>query len=326
MNYRYIYGLIFVVSAVTILAVSCTKDKVPIPEIPIGKDPNSCDECTPLQPAGNTGFTDLTFLDSIYFDSPQFNPNNDDEIVFIQSISGIQRLYKLNLITKQKTLIFEGHFSGNHISWGANDWILLPLMDFQIWKIKSDGTQLTQVTSNGKWFHPEWNNFGDKFIAFQGYVSASLYYKIKIFEASGTVLDSINCYDGGGDWNNSLGYGVADVNSISVFNTSSGELISDFKAETTKNYSNFTWISEYEALVTDVYGIYKYNILTKSLVKIKCSCNSKIYNLSSVNIDKTKVLFSFHEFNRVDSSTLLEQSTLYKMNVDGTQIEKIEIP
>lgn len=304
-----------------ILLTSCRKDKVQH----FAENPNSieCQDCTPI-PDGNIGVLDQYVQDTNYFTSAQFNPNNDNEIVYLEWTSLNEKLFKLNLITLQKTLIFEGDFSGSHISWGKNDWILFSLMDYQIWKIKSDGTQLTKVTSNGNWFHPEWNINGDLFIAYHGYVNSSQFYSGKVWNPSGNIIDSFNWSPLIGDWNSSIGYGCVYDARISVINPIEDVFVSDYYS-ISSNYFSYNWINEDEALITSVNGIYNYNIITNKLNKIKCSCNSKIYSGGTVNNNRTKIIYSLSSLSRLNGSTILDKSNLVIMNVDGTNEEFIEI-
>jgi hypothetical protein len=311
-----------IILIVSIFSTSCRKDKGP----PFLEDSNSfqCNDCS-IIPVGNFSVFDQYILDTNYLTSPQFNPNNDNEIVFIEWTSTSKKLYKFNLITSQKTLIFEGNISGSHISWGKNDWILFSLMDYQIWKIKSDGTQLTKVTSNGSWFHPEWNIDGELFITYHGYVNSNIYYSGKIWNSSGLIVDSFNWSPIIGDWNSDIGYGCVCDSRISVIDPFIDNYISDFNSNST-NYFSFNWISDDEALITSVDGIHKYNIITKKLENIKCSCNSRIYSGGTVNSHRTKIIYSLSILSRLDGSTILDKSMLVTIDVDGTNEELIEIP
>lgn len=318
------YNFLVIIFLITITLSSCKKDKVPELIDEVESISNECDGCQPL-PDGNFGVFDQYLTDSIYYTSAQFNPNNDNEIVYMKWELGGQTIYKYNLITQQNTFVFNGQFSGCKISWGADDWILLPLMDFQIWKIKSDGTQLAQVTSNGAWFHPEWNIAGDRFIAFHGYVDVNDFHKGKVWSTNGVVIDSFNWSPTISDWNNPLGLGCVNNGKISVIEPYTGEYISYLETEPI-DYSGFNWISGTEALITSKKGIYRYNINTYSLTKIKCSCSSMFYLGGTVNSSNSKIIFSRAELTRLDGSTVLDRSRLVMMNIDGTEEVKIEIP
>lgn len=322
MTFKLKYKITLPIVIVLVLCTACKKDKVP----QFSENYNSfqCSDCLPI-PAGNPGVFDQYILDTNYFTSPQYNPNNDDEIVYIEWASMSKKLYKLNLLTSQKSLIFEGDLSGSHISWGKNDWILFSLMDYQIWKIKSDGTQLTKVTSNGSWFHPEWDSEGDLFIAYHGYVNSSLYYSGKIWDGSGSLVDSFNWSPIIGDWNSSIGYGCVYDARISVVDPFLNSVISDFNTNAT-NYFSFNWITNEEALLTSVDGIYKYNIYSKKLEHLKCSCNSKIYSGGTVNSNRAKIIYALSTLSRIDGSTILDKSILVSMDINGTNEEIIEIP
>src|ERR1043166_930597 len=55
---------------------------------------------------------------------PVFNPNNDDDLLFVSFNQGTGYVYRYNLVSGEKHLIFHGNLLPPP-QWGANDWILL---------------------------------------------------------------------------------------------------------------------------------------------------------------------------------------------------------
>lgn len=317
-TYHHYYFLCIIVLALS----SCRKDKVPIPII---EEPleESCPDCLPI-PEGNYGMDDMYILDSIHFSGPQFNPNDDNEIAFVQTGQGVHRVFTFDLTTLEKTLIFEGHLSGVDISWGADNWILLPLMDFQIWKVRPDGTELSQVTSGGSYFHPSFNLSGDRFISYHGYVGLE-YYPAVIWDINGNKIDSFNWIPDNGDWKHSSLFGGQHTTKIIAIEPYGKDTVSIFHKDLS-NYFDFAWVSDDEALISNLEGIHRYNIYTKEFTKLKCSCESKRYYNATVNNSRTKVIYQRVDLSRYDGSTILEKSTLVIMNPDGTGEELVEIP
>ncbi len=99
--------------------------------------------------------------DSIACEYPSINPNNPLELIFVKTTIGKPQpeLVIYNLVTGSQRVIHRGDVRGYKIDWGRNGWILfremvssqssLPL----IFKIKQDGTGLTQLTFGaGKYF------------------------------------------------------------------------------------------------------------------------------------------------------------------------------
>jgi len=307
---------------VILFLFSCRKDKVP-QIISENTNAETCD-CVPLS-SSNVGVFDQYVQGEKYYLWPQFNPNNDDEIIYVEPSPGnIKLLYKLNLITLEKTLIFQGVMSYEP-SWGFDDWILLNLMDYQIWKIKSDGTQLTQVTSNGAWFHPEWSSTEDKFIAYQGYINNNLY-PGKIWDINGTIIDSFEWSPTVGSWRHPLYYGGVSTGKVIVIDPFSNQFISTLNTDPNKSYNSFNWISGSEALLTNIDGMYRYNIYTKDITKLKCSCSSRRYIGGTTNSSNTKIIYQLAVLTRIDGGTVKEERELVIMNFDGTDEEIIAVP
>ena len=308
---------------VILLLYSCRKDKVPqiSPENIIEE---ACD-CIPLS-TSNIGVFDQYIQGEKYYLWPQFNPNNDNEIIYVETSPGnIKLLYKLNLVTLEKTLIFEGKMPYEP-SWGFDDWILLNLMDYQIWKIKSDGTQLTQVTSNGAWFHPEWSLSDDKFIAYHGYVDVNDFYSGVVWDVNGAVIDSFEWSPTVGSWRHPLYYGGVSTEKVVVIDPLANQFISTLNTDPNKSYNSFNWISEYEALLTNIDGMYRYNIYTKDITKLKCSCSSRWYIGGTTNSSNTKIIYQLALLTRIDGGTVQEERELVIMNFDGTDETIINIP
>jgi hypothetical protein len=322
-----IKGLVII--SMILFSASCRKNGVCEQNL----DTNSiedCPGCEPLAPWSG-GMFDQTYHDSISYCSPLFNPNNNDEIIFLQynePYSLTPSLYKLNLITGEKTFIYEGPLSGIDITWGDDDWILLPLTDHQIWKIKSDGSNLTQVTSDGKWFHPVFNPDGNRFVAWRGYVNNnSENYRYKIWDMNGNVIDSFflqECLVA--KWSNTGFGGTNSTEDIIVMDPSSGEIISQINTPL-ENYQHFSWISESEALITALKGVFRYNIYSHTFTKLKCHCSSRRFLISTVNNDQSKVIFQVTEYRRLeDEPTIMTKSYLVMTNIDGTNEQVIDIP
>jgi|GEM_PF-1976332 hypothetical protein len=98
---------------------------------------------------------------------PRFNPNDGDEIIFMDRPYGSQfefRLwrYRISSISMEQVLagsnLVNTHFSAD---WGSNDWILLNLRSAggaeNIFTVKSNGDSLTQLTFTSMNFSPLWS-------------------------------------------------------------------------------------------------------------------------------------------------------------------------
>ena len=111
-------------------------------------------------------------------DLPVPNPNNPFEFTFLRKLSeniGLNsELCTYNFCTNELKVVTDIVLYG--LDWGVNNWLIFTGPQHQIWKIKPDGTGLTQLTfnsgapsirakwsPNGKMF--VYNHFGSLYIA-----------------------------------------------------------------------------------------------------------------------------------------------------------------
>ncbi|HEX7413429.1 MAG TPA: hypothetical protein VF411_05230, partial [Bacteroidia bacterium] len=131
-----------------------------------------------------------TFNDTIY-NTPCFNPNNSNEIIYVQGIQSIHKsnLVKQNLSTGHKTYIISDIWQKP--DWSVKDWIVFNHADNQVWKIKTNGDSLQQLTSQGG-LEAIWDKTGNK-IAYwteTGIGQTNTYYTF-ITDISGNIMDTL---------------------------------------------------------------------------------------------------------------------------------------
>lgn len=99
-------------------------------------------------------------------------------------------LWIMDLDTQQKTLL---HLNGRNGDWAPDsEWIVFNSGP-QIFKMKIDGTQLTQLTSQGRNFFPDWSPDGER-IVFSGDTS------IVTMDENGGVINYLHGAGGMPDW------------------------------------------------------------------------------------------------------------------------------
>jgi hypothetical protein len=157
--------------------VSCTKDQLP--------DPDACRDL--ITPSG-IHLGPVYINDLPYYSSPCFNPNNEEEIIYLGA-DGLDtfKLYKLNLKTNERSEILEGLIYPIP-RWSVKDWIIFSKSDFNVYKIKSNGDSLTQLTDSGNCFGPVWNKEGNSFIYHEGFTTPT---RGIVCEEDGLVIDTI---------------------------------------------------------------------------------------------------------------------------------------
>ena len=141
--------IVIAISLVWIL--SCTKDKATGPVC----------TCPDIQP----GPAITVFLEQGHkYSWPIFNPNNNNEILYSlrDSSSGAYQLVKYNMASGVKNILLDNVRVSYQPKWSESDWIVYSNhSDNQIWRIKSNGDSLEQI-SIGEWnFAPVLDASGD---------------------------------------------------------------------------------------------------------------------------------------------------------------------
>lgn len=299
-----------------LVLASCGKEKYPTEVTPITSD------CLEL---GTPPLNDWNYLiDPNYYTYPCFNPNNSNEIIFTHRNygSGQTILYRYNLTTKEKSFIYEGVqiFAPR---WGSNDWILMNLSDRNIWKIKSDGTNLTQLTDSGNDFYPTWNSNATCFAAFRGSFNDNLQ-KTILYTPEAIPFDTLEDSGVSASTNWSIS-GVAcsvSPNNISVANLNLDTLLFLYNGEF-NHIGGCHWISNEEFLWSFEEGIFKTNYITSSTELVKASCRTRSYQSPTFHPNANKIIWTRVELKQLNSQDILVTSRLFIMNPDGS--EEVEI-
>lgn len=294
------------------------------------KDENSevinqvASDCQELGTAPLQGWNYI--VDSASYLYPCFNPNNPNEIIFTHKEygNGLTRLYRYDLISHQKTLLHIGdqNFAPN---WGSNNWILMNLSGNSVWKVKPDGTELTQLINSGNDFYPIWRSDCAFFSAFRGFFTDNLQKSI-LYTSDGTAIDTLQNTGLGStsDWRDDGlscsmgGYGpkVSDINNDVVIYYDSAQY----------NFSGGSrWLNEFEFIWSDECGIYKTNYVTGEKTLVKESCRTRNYQDPTYHPLINKIIWTRVELNQVNNFDIEVKSRLFIMNPDGTEETEIII-
>ncbi|WKZ65099.1 MAG: hypothetical protein QY325_10035 [Flavobacteriales bacterium] len=127
-----------------------------------------------------------------------FNPANGDEILVQRDPNGggwaNSQFYRLNLSTGTFQLVHEGAFTYSP-AWGPSGWIAFTQAsapNWNIWKVKSNGDSLTQLTFTGNCFRPIWNPDGTEIGYSTGNLSQAPLNSLSIrIAADGSAIDTL---------------------------------------------------------------------------------------------------------------------------------------
>lgn len=264
------------------------------------------------------------------YGSPYFNPNNPNEFLYAGSKESDRGIIKYNILDKTHQVIYkltDEYTIASRAKWNNNDWILLVLkkdLNFNIWKIKSNGDSLTQLTFTNKCFDPEWNLSGDKFVYELGYTSPTISI---IADENGQTLDTIQ---GGTPYSwqhDSLGL-TSGIPGISYFTLGNGiptRLYYVLSEDNILYAMNAIWINNEEIIWPNSTGIYKININTEQIEKIKETCENRVYIHSAYSPISNKLIFTRLDREQVGPQTIQNTTRIVMMNTDGTGEEVIDL-
>jgi len=306
---------IYIISVILCISVGSCKKSAPLVLPTVNtEEPDTC-YCKPLQEPGATlGCPECnTDLDETYFGSPIINPINADELIYLDGVYPNSKISFYNLQTHEKRALINENVERN-FSWSRKDWILFQRSaDFNLYKIKSNGDSLTQLTYGGKWFHGRWNYEGTKFIVYQKFNSIS---KSFIMNEQGVVIDSLtNWKHRGGYWSHPLYYLGGSIFEIIVMDIENKMVIKKLSFE--KEIDLVGWVSLEEFMYRQATKLYLYNITTSQTKLIKCHCNTS-YQTNTCSSDFSKLLFVKIVDSLQTNNRIFEDSKLIFMNKDGT--------
>jgi Tol biopolymer transport system component len=279
-----------------------------------------------------------------HYTYPIFNPNNSMEIAYIKEniYEGIREIWKFNLCTGEKHLITDN--ARFHLDWSVKDWIVYTGTGNQLYKVKSDGDSLIQIT-NAPGLHREarWNEQGSKIVYINWSDQGTF---IILANESGIILDSSIKPQiagiGGLNWKDGKITGGNTVDSeerIVVI----GEI--DFETEeltpidildlpdTTLNLHNsdFPQTSSYigasnKLFYTSEHQMYVYDINTQSRTIITTGADNRGYESAEVSSDGKTIIYTRIDRIQIDNCNLEYTELLYLMDIDGGNERIIEIP
>lgn len=246
--------------------------------------------------SGSGNLVNWPGIDTVY-NTPSFNPNNSNEIIYVRGIISANKSYlvKKNLITNSETVVISDIWSKP--DWSIKDWIVFNHADNQVWKIKSNGDSLTLLTPTLEGGHNSiWSPDGNK-IAFIKEIG-SIKYPI-IADGLGNHLDTLTYFQFYfNDWSSNGIYICAPSNAtVKYQNVQTNQVFdaagisADPQGSNNVFINGVSWTPDSQYLVwSNRHGIYKTNISNNETIKIKNSCDSKYYTSVSVSPDGKKII------------------------------------
>lgn len=314
---------------------SCKKEITPKSATTIVKE--NADTCIcgdlPVIPGYSLGYN--YYNANADLSMPIFNPNNDNEILFInfKSVYG-KELTKYNLITKEKTILFIGSIFSRP-AWSKQGWIVFVNGYNGLYKVRPDGSDLTLLIADGYQFNPTFNEDGGKFTTFHAFTSGSQF-PCKIWNINGNLLDSMNYkVDSQTDWTKQKYFEFRNIDNIFIVDPDTKEIIktiNTYLGSTVINDANrsneFAWLNENEAILKQNYDVKKVNVWTGEVKKLIYGCQSRCYQFFNINGNGTKAIFNRLTFKQKEANNpqdLLVYHDIMIYDFEKDELTKIEV-
>jgi WD40 repeat protein len=264
----------------------------------------------------------------------KYIPGNNDEIISYYSgylSSNQSNLVKYNLLTHAFFTIIENPEFYAYPDISSTGWLLFTLNDSQLWKVKTNGDSLTQLTHNGANFEYTWSPDGERFIYKQDYPVGI--YNTVIADKNGNYLFSI----GGGykirkpAWSpdgryiacgNFNGY-YTEIDLIDTMTWEINNLVSGNDNFSEQVYSIDFYPDSKNILWSTKTELKKTNIETGITEVIATTCDSQKFDDINISDDDQNIIVKKTVYTYYDSKHLFISSKIFLLDAQGNEIEEI---
>lgn len=341
---------LFLILVSALLFIGCRKDPVHL-DLPEPID-SCCVEpwCDEFPEPPEIGFA---FTSSgVQYKSPCFNPMNGDEFVYLRYQEGsfLPELVKYNMSSNQEQVLANSVNIISQPQWGRLGWITFTTIDWNVWKIFQDGSQLTQLTFGEQDQYPLFNFSGDKITYYRGKLYSNfelennpdliLNYKMLVIDLDGNVLDSVLVPNIHNQYMEHFMYQTwqtagRDENDRTYFMEGTGNIqgIYQLIGDTIfmlKEWFGHQGILDIKACDGHVYfsrhreGLFELNNSSGNQTLVRWGCDTRFYNVLSISPDNEKMLVQkvistpYAEGQAID-----EQHEIWLLELNGCGGQKI---
>ncbi|MFK8104556.1 MAG: TolB family protein [Saprospiraceae bacterium] len=280
-------------------------------------------------------YSDVIRYDYYY---PVFNPKNNNEIAYLRfdnTTWGLAHdLWIFNFCTGEQKKIADN--AAHSLSWSDKGWLLFGGVNQQLWKVKTNGDSLTQLTFSGDYNRfPKWNPSGDKYLYNTQTGSTGFYI---IADEEGVPLDTLTEMASSGSYSwideQRIGFLIGTPSStiilkyLDLTNNSVKTLLEMehgmYNDSIVKSTAGFLAENSIVWCAKRVIG--KTDINTGATASLKSGYANRQYQSLDVAGDQTKFLFSRQNINPVVDCKFDSEHRIYIMDTDGSNEQRIDIP
>lgn len=276
---------------------SCTEDPIINCDYPI---PVPCDTtisflppldtCMNLPPEPATGYSYKG--PDVQFNFPIWNPSNANEFIFNRientDISPVSVFWKLNICTGKRTTVVDDIISAS-FDWNKQDWIVFLAGSYNVWKVKSSGDSLTQLTSGIRYREAFWHHDEQAIICSANDPNHPLLFSHSLMlDVNGAIIDTLPFRIGRGAARGNLIADlmlVDDIPKLGYINLDTEDFISllDHPIQDFGAMQDIDWLDDDHIIWTNDRGVNKVNIHTQEVELIKKNCESLLTPRLSVS-------------------------------------------
>ncbi len=306
-----------------------------------GGTPYQYKECDPVDTRGTDPSRIIDYYqERVCVSKPCFNPNNPDEFVYFKFVidpAYITKQYVIhNIKTGKEFVVLDDPDISEQVKWAKSNWIVFMNRGAVLYKIKTNGDSLTQLTFCLAHYELEVSPDGKMIMATDRYSSENKYRGDKFISIDGERLDSTPFNNGGNGyktWNTdniiATCFEEADNTYLGFLNYKTKEFKKtiQFSSSTNRNILNgICWHPNNSEVFccNDSSGLIKVNVNTLTSTTIKNGCYSRKYGAISVSPDGKRMLVdkTIYWFP-ADKKYIHYQSNIYIMDIDGKNEEKV---
>lgn len=283
------------------------------------------------------------FSDAIPFDYtyPCFKPSDPEQLAYFRydnvNFALGAEIWVVDFCNGTKKMIANNGFYS--LDWSIKDWLIYTGTDQNIWKIKSNGDSLTQLTTIGDYNRDaKWNLDGTQFVFQRQIGSEGNFY---IANENGIIVDTIEELAASGSWSwidsNRICYMVAQVGA-----SPPRSLMKYYNIETQqiKDLHGLSLAGTLDSAVRATAPLIKENSIiwcgrgligktdlnTGDFTILKKRLNNEYYKNMAIRPGSNEILINKNILNNVGWCYFDSEVEFYIINSDGTNPRKIILP
>ena len=278
------------------------------------------------------------YLGKYHYEAPCFNPNNGNQIAYIrwntEHFTASPQLWTFDFCTGETKMLCD--IATGNPDWSVKDWILFTGNYGELWKVKSNGDSLTQVTFDGATYkRGKWGKTGENIII---YVYNTPFVLLR--DKFGNITDTIKeittdiidwgedrlVYHGAGAGNlyAFVGYYNFDTETVNEVKTMpfSASMGGDSVYLQSINYypakDAIIWNTRWKVAYVTISDKEEFTVLNGS--------DSREYDYAQLSPNQKTLIVERHHLWPLDVCEVEVDVSLYLVDIDGKNERKVLIP